>query len=58
MPRLGFASSEFGDEDDGWVVTQLYHPGIHRTEYVILDAKAIEAGPVCRLKLDFHIPYR
>jgi all-trans-8'-apo-beta-carotenal 15,15'-oxygenase len=46
-----------GEEDDGWVVTQLYNCREHRTEYVILDAKDLERGPIARLLLKHHTPY-
>jgi len=45
------------DEDDGWVLTQVYHPDTHTTEFVVLDAKNIGAGPVARIKIPHHIPY-
>lgn len=57
IPRLGYGSVAHGLEDDGWVITQLYHPKVHKTEYVILDAQNISQGPICRIQLDFHIPY-
>eukprot|EP01059_Diplonema_ambulator_P016715 TRINITY_DN2848_c0_g1_i1.p1 TRINITY_DN2848_c0_g1~~TRINITY_DN2848_c0_g1_i1.p1 ORF type:complete len:531 (+),score=184.36 TRINITY_DN2848_c0_g1_i1:39-1595(+) len=56
IPRLGEASAHLGDEDDGWIIVQHYVPGEHRTEYVLLDAKNLGAGPVCRMKLKMHIP--
>jgi len=59
FPRLGNASTHFGDEDDGWIITQFYKPGAHESEFLVLDAKKIEDGPICRLKMgrDKHIPY-
>ena len=45
------------DGDDGWIIVQCYQPGDHTTQFVILDAQAISAGPVCRLKLDHHVPF-
>ena len=57
VPRLGWQSSREGDEDDGFVLVQLYVPETHCTEYVILDAKRVNQGPLARIKLKHHIPY-
>uniref|UniRef100_A0A7S3PMW1 Carotenoid oxygenase n=1 Tax=Aplanochytrium stocchinoi TaxID=215587 RepID=A0A7S3PMW1_9STRA len=59
FPRLGNASTFYGDEDDGWIITQFYRPSKHETEFLVLDAKRIQDGPVCRLKMgtEKHIPY-
>ena len=57
VPRLGRASAWHGEEDDGWVLVQLYLPHDHRTEFVVLDARRVEDGPVCRLRLPCHLPY-
>lgn len=46
-----------GGDDDGFVITQMYHPRQHRTEIVILDARHIDRGPVCRLRLRHHFPF-
>lgn len=45
------------DEDDGWVYVQVYLPETHTTDIVILDARNIQSGPICRIKLKHHIPY-
>jgi len=45
------------EEDDGWVITQLFVPDQSKTQFVILDAKNLSAGPVARLQLKTHIPY-
>lgn len=57
VPRLGYSSSSKGDEDDGYVLVQLYIPETHTTEFVVLDAKQIHAGPLARIKLKHAIPY-
>ncbi|KAL6075485.1 Dioxygenase [Balamuthia mandrillaris] len=44
-------------EDDGWVITQLFNCREHSTQFVVLDAKNIEAGPIARIKLKHHTPY-
>jgi len=56
-PRLGRASAFHGDDDDGWIITQLYKPGLHETEYIILDAKSLNKGPLARIRAPFHVPY-
>jgi len=45
------------DEDDGWVVSQLYDCKHHQTQFIVLDAKDLARGPVARLKLRHHTPY-
>ena len=45
------------DEDDGWVMTQLYDARNHATQFVVLDAKKLDQGSVARFHLDRHIPY-
>ena len=46
-----------GDEDDGYVIVQLFVPETNCTEFVILDAKHVSRGPIARIKLKHHIPY-
>lgn len=57
MPRLGWRSATEGEEDDGFVLVQLYVPETHCTEFVILDARRVDRGPLARIKLKHHIPY-
>lgn len=57
VPRLGYDSWKTGDEDDGYVIVQLYVPERDVTEFCILDAKDLGKGPLARLKLKHHIPY-
>lgn len=57
VPRLGLASVDQGDEDDGYVLVQLYIPDKHVSEFVVLDAKHVDQGPIVRIKLKHHIPY-
>ncbi|KAJ3397585.1 hypothetical protein HDU92_006380 [Lobulomyces angularis] len=45
------------DEDDGWILVQLYLPEKRKTEFVILDAKCIEKGPICTIRLKHHLPF-
>eukprot|EP00294_Goniomonas_avonlea_P001174 CAMPEP_0114555588 /NCGR_PEP_ID=MMETSP0114-20121206/8832_1 /TAXON_ID=31324 /ORGANISM="Goniomonas sp, Strain m" /LENGTH=520 /DNA_ID=CAMNT_0001740729 /DNA_START=18 /DNA_END=1580 /DNA_ORIENTATION=- len=44
------------DEDDGWVIVQVYDVETQRTDFVLLDAKRVDAGPIARIKLPVHIP--
>ena len=57
VPQLGLSSCQDGDDDDGYVITQLYVPETHRTEFIILRAKQVDQGPVAVIKLKHHIPY-
>ncbi|XP_065186403.1 apocarotenoid-15,15'-oxygenase-like [Sycon ciliatum] len=57
VPRRGYEGCESGDEDDGYVLVQLYAPLQHRTEFIVLDAKHLDRGPLARVKLLHHIPY-
>lgn len=57
VPRLGWKSCEEGAEDDGYVLVQLFVPETSYTEFVILDAKHVDQGPLARIKLKHHIPY-
>ena len=57
VPRLGYRSRTEADEDDGYVLVQLYVPETHTTEFVVLDAKWVDSGPLARIKLKHPIPY-
>ena len=46
-----------GEEDDGYLLVQLYHPHQHRTDFCVLDAKHVSEGPIARIKLKHHIPF-
>ena len=57
-PRAGYESATSNDEDDGWLITQYFNPDVpDETQFLVLDAKNVEDGPVCRIKLDFKINY-
>jgi carotenoid cleavage dioxygenase-like enzyme len=43
------------DEDDGYLVTFITDMKADRSECVLIDAKDIEAGPVCRIMLPHRI---
>jgi len=45
------------EEDDGWVIAQLYDCKHHATQYVVLDAQNLARGPIARVKLAHHTPY-
>ena len=57
MPRLGYESRDQGDEDDGYVLVQLYHPKKHVSSFCVLDAKNIAKGCIARINLKHHVPY-
>ena len=57
MPRLGYASWREGDEDDGYVIVQVYIPERHVTEFCVLEAKHVGNGPLARIRLKHHVPY-
>jgi len=44
------------DEDDGWLLTVEYLADSHTSRLVILDAKAVDRGPVATATLTHHIP--
>ena len=57
-PRAGFEAATELEEDDGWLITQFFDPNVpDQTQFLVLDAQNVEAGPVCRIKLDFKINY-
>ena len=57
VPRLGYEGRDYGDEDDGYILVQLYHPGKHLTSFCVLDAKNIEKGCIAKINLKHHVPY-
>ncbi|ORX89145.1 carotenoid oxygenase [Basidiobolus meristosporus CBS 931.73] len=56
VPRDGYSSSG-NEEDDGWVLAQVYLPKQHMTDFVILDAKNLANGPIATIHLKHHVPY-
>lgn len=57
VPRRGYDSWREGEEDDGYVIVQVYIPEKHLTEFCVLDAKDVGKGPLARIKLKHHVPY-
>lgn len=43
-------------EDDGWVLTMATHRGTEQSELLVLDARAIEEGPIARVRLRRRVP--
>jgi carotenoid cleavage dioxygenase-like enzyme len=43
-------------EDDGWLLSLVYDVRDDSTEFVILDARALEAGPVAQVALPRRVP--
>jgi all-trans-8'-apo-beta-carotenal 15,15'-oxygenase len=56
-PTFAPGTARSTDGDDGWLIVQLYRPEHNTTQFVILDAKNVDAGPVCRLHLPHHVPF-
>jgi all-trans-8'-apo-beta-carotenal 15,15'-oxygenase len=52
IPRPGGSA-----EDDGWLLTQTYDATSDKTYVAVLDAKALEAGPVARAWLEHFFPF-
>jgi all-trans-8'-apo-beta-carotenal 15,15'-oxygenase len=46
-----------GDEEDGWLLALFFNAKLECSEVVILDARAVDAGPIARLRLKHHVPY-
>ncbi|WP_080570037.1 carotenoid oxygenase family protein [Anaplasma marginale] len=45
-------------EDDGYILGIIYeHTSDRRSSLVILDAKDLDSGPICRLLLKHHLPH-
>ena len=57
-PRAGYKSSTELDEDDGWLITQMFNPNKpDETQFLVLDAKNVSSGPVARVKVNFKVNY-
>ncbi len=50
VPRIGAK-----DEDDGYLISFIIDMNVDRSECVVVDAKDIAAGPVCRIVLPHRI---
>ena len=50
VPRIGAT-----EEDDGYIISYVADTNADRSECILLDAKNIEAGPVCRIILPERI---
>ena len=45
------------EEDEGYVLTQVYDGRRHETYVAVLDAQDFESGPLARVYFGHHIPY-
>ena len=45
------------DEDDGFVLVEVYNGAIKRSALVVFDARDLKSGPVARLWLSRHLPF-
>ena len=50
------AKEDAKDEDDGYILSQLYMSDTHKTNIAILDAKSMKL--LTMLELECHIPYQ
>jgi carotenoid cleavage dioxygenase len=44
-------------EDDGWILSIVHDENTDQSSLVILDARAVEAAPVAKVKLPRRVPY-
>lgn len=51
------ACQNTGTQTEGWLLSLVYDAAHHRSDLVILDAAAIDQGPVARLHLRHPVPY-
>jgi len=55
-PVLPGAPPDPAAEDDGWLLAYVYDSEAHASELVVLDARALSAGPRWRVRLPGHVP--
>jgi len=44
-------------EDEGWMLTMAFDGTTHRSEVLVLDASALSAGPVARVRMPRRVPH-
>ncbi|HEY0838681.1 MAG TPA: carotenoid oxygenase family protein, partial [Vulgatibacter sp.] len=44
-------------EDEGWLLSLVYDAGAHASHVAILEADALEKGPIARASFDHHLPF-
>jgi len=63
VPRQPPASAEGSEggsgasEDDGYLVTVVYDGAANRSDVVVLDAREVSKGPICRFALKAAVPH-
>ncbi|KAF9578549.1 hypothetical protein BGW38_005594, partial [Lunasporangiospora selenospora] len=58
IPRGGYSvpgKEDLREEDDGYVVVQVYHPVQQTTDFVVLDAQTMEV--LATIALKHHVPF-
>jgi len=45
------------DEDDAWLITVVFDGAAERSDVVVLDARNVSQGPVCRFPLQKPVPH-
>ncbi len=48
--------SDVAEEGDGFVLTLVYRPDEHRSDFLVFEAKAIEGGPIAVARLETRVP--
>lgn len=56
VPKHGSDDTVRGEEDEGWIVAQLFDSKQMRSEIVVVDAQHVEQGPVAVVALETPIP--
>ncbi len=44
-------------EDDGWLLSMVYDANRHSSSVVVVEARDLEAGPVCEARFGHHVPF-
>ena len=44
-------------EDEGWILTYVYDGARDASDLVVIDAAALEAGPIAAVHLPVRVPY-
>lgn len=52
-----FISKEDGEEDGGYLVTVTFNGEKNSSDVVVLDAKSVSQGPICRFSLEKPMPH-
>ncbi len=56
-PESADLGASDADEDRGWLLAVVYNAESECSQIIVLDAQAVERGPLATLNLTHHIPY-